>query len=115
MQFFVWNGVHRRNMSPPEPCWPPLTPCQEPDRSGLPLASLGVGALGSAGGGGGPNCAAAGVAPTPTTTSTIANMVAFIAVLTLTLLAGGSLHAVRNRHDDVHLADLGHLRLQVAN
>src|SRR5262245_51776721 len=44
MQFFDWNGVHLRNMSPPDPCWPPPAPCQEPVRSGFPLASLGVGA-----------------------------------------------------------------------
>src|SRR5215467_4680553 len=44
MQFFDWNGVHRRNISPPDPCWPPPAPCQEPVRSGFPLASLGVGA-----------------------------------------------------------------------
>src|SRR4029077_8269748 len=78
MQLFVWNGVHRRNMSPPEPCRPPLTRCHEPVRSGFPVESRGVGAFGSAGGGG-PNCAATGVASRP---RTIANMVAFIAVLT---------------------------------
>src|SRR5215831_3199286 len=115
MQLFVWNGVQRRNMSPPEPCRPPLTRTHDPVRSGFPLASLGVGAFGSAGGGG-PNCAATGVAPRPTTTPrTSASIVAFIALLTLTLLTGGFLHAVRNRYDDVHLADLGDLCLQVAN
>ena len=30
-------------------------------------------------------------------------------------LSSSLLHTVRNRHDDVHLADFGHLRLQVAN
>src|SRR5262245_53783664 len=52
MQFLVWNGVHRRNISPtcapgaPEPVIVPPA-CQEPVRSGFPLASLGVGAFGS--------------------------------------------------------------------
>src|SRR5678816_3716098 len=78
MHSFVWNGVHRRNMLPPDPCRPPPAPCQEPVRSGFPLGSLGVGALGSAGGGG-PNCAATGVTRRP---RTIATRVAFIAVLT---------------------------------
>src|SRR6185503_1333462 len=83
MQFFDWNGVHRRNISPtvtpgaPEPVRL-APPAQEPVRSGFPLANLGVGAFGSAGGGG-PNCAAAGVARTP---KTIASTVAFIAILT---------------------------------
>src|SRR5262245_53873683 len=103
MQFFDWNGVQRRNMSPPEPCRPPVTPTQDPVRSGLPLASLGVGAFGSAGGGG-PNCAAAGVAATAKRPRTIAEMVAF----TRSSLSSPSfLHAIRNRHDDVHLADFG--------
>src|SRR5688572_17750215 len=78
MHSFVWNGVQRRNMLPPDPCRPPLTLCQEPVRSGLPLGSLGVGAFGSAGGGG-PNCAAAGAARRP---RTIAARIAFIAPLT---------------------------------
>src|SRR6185436_20759197 len=84
MQFFDWNGVHRRNMSPTVTPGAPApvrftAPPQEPVRSGFPLASFGVGALGSAGGGAPPNCAAAGVARAP---RTIAIMIAFIAVLT---------------------------------
>src|SRR5512132_995793 len=50
IQFFDWNGVHRRNMSPtvapgaPEPVRLQPPPAQEPVRSGFPLGSLGVGA-----------------------------------------------------------------------
>src|ERR1041384_818889 len=83
MQFFVWNGVQRRNMLPPEPCRPPLTRTHEPVRSGCPFASRGVGAFGSAGGGGGPNCAAAGMARPSTTPRTIAVDVVFRAFITI--------------------------------
>src|SRR5262245_52363953 len=50
MQVFVWNGVHLRNISPvvapgaPEPVRLQPPPAHDPVRSGLPLASLGVGA-----------------------------------------------------------------------
>src|SRR3954449_932806 len=84
MQLLDWNGVHRRNMSPTVTPGAPApvrftAPPQEPVRSGFPLASLGVGAFGSAGGRGAPNCAANGATRTP---STIATMIAFIALLT---------------------------------
>src|SRR5687768_8235016 len=50
IQFFAWKGIHRRNMPPtvvpgaPEPVKFQPPPPQEPVKSGLPLASLGVGA-----------------------------------------------------------------------
>src|SRR6185312_5624395 len=84
MQFFVWKGVQRRNMLPPEPCRPPLTRTHEPVRSGCPLASRGVGAFGSAGGGG-PNWAAAGMARPRTAATTIADIIDFITILTFRL------------------------------
>src|SRR5579872_1091891 len=106
MQFFVWNGVQRRNMLPPEPWRPPLTRTHEPVKSGCPLASLGVGAFGSAGGGG-PNCAAAGTARPSTTLRPIAD---FIASSLSSLL-----NAVGHRHDHVDLADFRDLRLDVTH
>src|SRR6185436_7199192 len=50
MHCFDWNGVHRRNMPPtvapgaPAPVKLQPPPAHDPVRSGLPLASLGVGA-----------------------------------------------------------------------
>src|SRR5687767_4353920 len=92
IQFFVWNGVHRRNMLPtvapgaPEPVQL-RPPAQDPVRSGFPLASLGVGAAAGSPCGAppprppcpNPSCAAIGATRSP---RMITTNEAFIALLT---------------------------------
>src|SRR5690242_6522948 len=107
-----WNGVHRRNMPPATPCWPPLAVAQEPDRSGFPLASRGVSVVAGANPPPPGNCACAGV--TQKQRSSTAAAATACALMTGCVLTSRSsvlfracvAHAVRNGHDDIHLADL---------
>src|SRR5882724_10472348 len=114
-----WNGVHRRNMPPATPFWPPLAVAQEPDRSGFPLASFGVSVVGGANPPP-PNCACADVTTRERSNAAAATSCALMTCCFLTsrssvLRRACVPHTVRNGHDDVHLADLGQFRLQVAN
>src|SRR4030095_15686745 len=92
MHCFDWNGVHRRNMPPtvapgaPEPVKLQPPPPQDPVGSGLPLASLGVGAAAGSPAGAppprppwpNPSCAAIGTTRRPSVINTIEAFIAFL-------------------------------------
>src|SRR5688572_13297739 len=136
-----WNGVHRRNISPtcqpvpwtPEPVILPAA-FQEPVRSGFPLANRGVGAFGSGGAAPPPRppcpnppCAAretpmmqrAAVHARSRAPACRNALTAFPAVIRCSFIAESSLSSLldtlRNRHDDIYLADLRHFRRHVAS
>src|SRR6187399_1108823 len=143
IQFFDWNGVHRRNISPtctpgaPEPVIRPPA-CQEPDRSGFPLGSLGVGAFGSGaaapprppprppgppGPAAPPPPCASNDKPTQQSSATVAASVPTSCCLFITeplrmaslRRRARLLNTLGHRDHDINLADLGHLRPHLAH